>query len=42
MGRDPERAQREREARYLRSARSAIADSLREHGITPLASDDGR
>jgi hypothetical protein len=40
MGRDPERARREREASYLASARSAIADSLREHGITPLASND--
>jgi hypothetical protein len=40
MGRDPERARREREARYESSARSAIAASLREHGITPLASTD--
>jgi hypothetical protein len=36
MGHDREREQQQRQAEYLRSARSAIADSLRAAGITPL------
>jgi hypothetical protein len=40
MGRDPERERRERQAGYARSARASIAESLRAHGITPLATDE--
>jgi hypothetical protein len=40
LGRDPERERRERQTGYERSARAAIAESLRAHGITPLAADE--
>lgn len=36
LGRDPERIRRERQEEYRVDAGSAIADSLREAGITPL------
>jgi len=40
IGRDPEHERRERRAGYERSARAAIAESLRAHGITPLATEE--
>jgi hypothetical protein len=40
LGRDPERLRAQRQAKYERDARSAIAESLREAGIKPLNDPD--